>query len=327
MLNNYDKAKFNDSTFEDIKIIETEGQKQFLLFWEKRLVSAELTINVTIPLNSYNLPGNYNKKSAYDPVMTAVMMRKFLDAGKNRRYLVEDPLMTEVFGIAQSLAIDLFSLCRGKKSSIIASLIQTTGTKKIQPDTSTCVIEPSRILRKKQPSWMQTIGEFSKFFYNEIMDIFSLFDRCGVITDENFEGILKEGAREDRRSGTGLIVTFDDCSEIPPNFNSKFLSNVTSKTNLKKYLANKFLVYHEGKQSVLYITYGNSIISNSEEFLLETGINQCSSEEANSSGMSNGIESFLVVYSPKDKNVDIIDNFNKFGVGACKFFFIVSSFF
>ena len=87
--------------FEDIKTIETEGEKQFLHFWEKRLVSAELSINVTISLNSYNLAGNYNKNSAYDPVMTAVMMTKFVDTGKNRRYLVEDTLNTELFGIAQ----------------------------------------------------------------------------------------------------------------------------------------------------------------------------------------------------------------------------------
>ena len=51
VLNNHDKAKFNNGVFEDIKIIETEGQKQFLHFWEKRLVSAELSINVTISLN------------------------------------------------------------------------------------------------------------------------------------------------------------------------------------------------------------------------------------------------------------------------------------
>ena len=76
-LNNHDKAKFNDSLFEDIKITETEVEKQFLHFWEKRLVSAKLPISVTIPLNSYSLPGNYNKKSAYSPVMTAAMMTKF----------------------------------------------------------------------------------------------------------------------------------------------------------------------------------------------------------------------------------------------------------
>ena len=101
VLNNHDKGKFSDSVFEDIKTIETEGGKQFLHFREKRLVSVELSINVTISLNSYNLPGNCNKKSAYDPVMTAVMMTKFVDTGKNRRYLVEDTLNTELFGIAQ----------------------------------------------------------------------------------------------------------------------------------------------------------------------------------------------------------------------------------
>ena len=34
--------------------------------------------------------------------------------------------------------------------------------------------------------------------------------------------------------------------------------------------------------------------------------------------MSNGIESFLVVYGPKDKKIDIINNFNKLGVSVCK---------
>ena len=46
------KQTFNDRVFEDTKIIETEVEKQFLHFWEKGLVSAELSINVPIPLNS-----------------------------------------------------------------------------------------------------------------------------------------------------------------------------------------------------------------------------------------------------------------------------------
>ena len=32
-LHNHDNAKFNDRVFEDIKINETEGEKQFLHFW------------------------------------------------------------------------------------------------------------------------------------------------------------------------------------------------------------------------------------------------------------------------------------------------------
>ena len=34
--------------------------------------------------------------------------------------------------------------------------------------------------------------------------------------------------------------------------------------------------------------------------------------------MSKGIESFLVVYGPKDKEINIIDNFNKFDVRVCE---------
>ena len=122
-LHNHDNTKFTDRVFEDIKINETEEEKQFLHFWEIRLVLAELSINVTIPLSSYVLPGNCFKKLTYEPVMTAVMMTKFIDAGKNRRYLVEDALKTDVFGIAQSLASDQFYLYHGRKSSIIAGLI------------------------------------------------------------------------------------------------------------------------------------------------------------------------------------------------------------
>ena len=72
--------------------------------------------------------------------MTAVVMTQFVETGKNRRYLVEDALNMEVFGIAQSLASDLFCLYHGTKSSIIASLIQKIDTRKIQTDASECMI-------------------------------------------------------------------------------------------------------------------------------------------------------------------------------------------
>ena len=36
--------------------------------------------------------------------------------------------------------------------------------------------------------------------------------------------------------------------------------------------------------------------------------------------VSSGIESFCVAYGPKDKKIDIIDNFNKFEVSVCNSF-------
>ena len=122
------------------------------------------------------------------------------------------------------------------------------------------MIELSMLLWKKQPLWVQTFTDFFKVLYKEIMNISSLFNRWDFITDQYFERSLK-GTREDRGSGTELIVTFDDCSGFPPNFISKFLTNATNKRNLNKYLANKFLAYYEGKQSILCVTFGDSIIS------------------------------------------------------------------
>ena len=83
------------------------------------------------------------------------------------------------------------------------------------------------------------------------MEISSSFKRCDVIADRYFEGSLKERTREDRGSAKGLVITFDDSTNIPSNFVSKFLSNITNKINLNNYLEKKFLDYHDGKQSVL----------------------------------------------------------------------------
>ena len=62
VLNNHEKGKFNDSVFEDIKIIHREGEYLFLEFWEERLASNSVPLKHPISLNSYNLPGNHNKK-------------------------------------------------------------------------------------------------------------------------------------------------------------------------------------------------------------------------------------------------------------------------
>ena len=156
------------------------------------------------------------------------------------------------------------------KSSIIASLIQTTDTRKIPP------VYKWLCDRAFHASSEEAVIVVSKFPYNEIMDISFLFNRCDVITDQYFEGSLKEETRGNHGSGRGLLVTFDNCSDISPNFICKFLSTVTNKTNLSKFLAKKLVTYHEDKQSILCVTFGDSIVRNSVTVLSETDINQCS---------------------------------------------------
>ena len=182
------------------------------------------------------------------------------------------------------------------------------------------------------------------------MDIYSSFRKCDIITNQYFERTLKEGTREDHGFETGLIITFDGCFEIPPKFIRKFLTNVTNQSNSNKYLGNKFLAYHEGKQSILCVTFGDSIISSSEAALSETDINQCSSEKVDPRivrhainlgkkgyakvqlktvdsdvvilcltyadiTMSKVIESFFVVFGPKPNKIARKIFIVKYGIG------------
>ena len=124
-------------------------------------------------------------------------MAKFIDAAKQRRSLVENILNYEVFGIAQSLAQDQYTLYHGTKSSIL-SILQSTATKEcLKKNNGGFIIELSMLFRKTQPSWVKT------------------FD---VITDRYFTDSLKEGTRRDRGSAKGLIFPFHNNTVIPSNF-------------------------------------------------------------------------------------------------------------
>ena len=181
--------------------------------------------------------------------MTAVMMAKFVDAAKQRQDKVNEVLNTEIFGIAQSLAKDQFNLYHGTKSCIM-SIVDVIDTQPTPTNDSGCVIELSMLLRKKLPTSVQTFADYARFLYDEIMDISHQYQRCDVVSDRYFEGSLKEGTRENRGSGTGLVIPFSDLTRLPSQFQSAFLTNATNKTNLNEFLANKFIIYHGGKQCI-----------------------------------------------------------------------------
>ena len=79
------------------------------------------------------------------------MVTLFVATDKNRMYLLENVLNTEIFRVAQTLASDQYSLYHGTESSVKTGLIQTIGVRKIQPDSSGCMIELSMLLQNKQP--------------------------------------------------------------------------------------------------------------------------------------------------------------------------------
>ena len=178
---NQENASFNDSVLEDIKVMSAEGEKQFLQFWDQRLASSEISIKEPISFNSFNLLGNQYKRAEKDPVMTTKMMDKLKDLAKLRRSAVEDALNTEVFGIAQSLTKDQFSLYHGTKSHVVnpSASIQTAF-----PETKCgIVVELSMFFRKKRPTWVLSFSDFAKFLYCYIMDLSKQFRRCDVVID------------------------------------------------------------------------------------------------------------------------------------------------
>ena len=103
MLNN-EKATFNHIAYDDISKLLKSGEEQFKAFWMDRLVTCKIPVSDSILLNSLNLPGNPNKATENDAVLTAAMMEKLKKASKARSELVESLLRTEIFKIYQSLS-------------------------------------------------------------------------------------------------------------------------------------------------------------------------------------------------------------------------------
>ena len=73
ILNN-EKSTFNDIVYDDISKMLKLGEEQLKAFWTDRLVTCKVPVSDPILLNSLNLPGNPNKATEKDPVLTLAMM-------------------------------------------------------------------------------------------------------------------------------------------------------------------------------------------------------------------------------------------------------------
>ena len=101
------------------------------------------------------------------------------------------------------------------------------------------------------------------------------------VADRYFSESLKEGV-QDNRGSDGLIFPFNDSTALPANFETDCLTNVTNKTNLNEYLAQKFIKLHDNDKQTICITYNDTVISNDNNVLNENLITVCTSEEADS---------------------------------------------
>ena len=349
MLNN-EKFAFNDIVYDVISKMSKLGEEQFKAFLTERLVTCKVPVSDPILLNSLNLPSNPIKATEKDPVLTLAMMEKLMKAGETRSELVENLLHTEIFEVPQSLSVNQYSLYHGTKSHI-TSQFRTISKPSFHLTKSGKVVELSMLLLKKRVSWVKSFEDYARFLYHVILKSAEPYSRFDIVTDRYFSESLKEGIR-DNRGSDGLIFSFNDSTVFPANFETDFLTNITNKTNLNGYLAQKFIKLHDNDKQTICITYNDLVISNDNNVLNENLITVSTSEEADSRiiqhainigfndykevsiqtvdlgvvvlslGYANivkdaGVEKFSVVYGSKEKYFDVFDNLSYFGEDIC----------
>ena len=210
------------------------------------------------------------------------------------------------------------------------------------------VIEFSMFLRKKRLSWVKSFEDL----YHVILKLTEPYRRFDIVINRYFSESLKEGVW-DNRASDGLIFPFNDCTAFPSNFETDFLTNVTNKTNLNEYLAQKFIKLYDNDKQTICISYNDTVISNDSNVLNENLNTNCTSEEADSpiirhatdTGVTDykevwiervqsdvvvlsfgyvnivkdaGVEKFSVVYGPKKKYFHVFDNLSYFGEDICR---------
>ena len=137
------------------------------------------------------------------------------------------------------------------------------------------------LLCKKRVSWVKSFKDYARFLYYVILKSAELYSRFDIVTDRYFSESLKQGVRHNRGSD-GLIFPFNDSAAFPANFETDFLTNITNKTNLNEYLAQKLIKLHYNDKQTICITYNDTFISNDNNVLNENLITVCTSEEADS---------------------------------------------
>ena len=180
MVNN-EKSTFNDILYDDISEMSKLGDEQFKVFWAERLVTCKVPVSGPILLHSLNFPGNPNKATEKDPVLT-LEMEKLKKAGETRSELIENLLLIEIFEIPQSLSANQYSLYHGTKSHVTRQFC-TISKPSFHLTKSGIVIELSMLLPKKRVSWVKSFEDYARFLYHIILKSAASYSRFYIVTD------------------------------------------------------------------------------------------------------------------------------------------------
>ena len=276
VVNNTD-VMFDDNIYQNIKNLEVVGTTQLETFIKDRLIMSKVSLNGTISLNHFALPGDdKNKKprgTLVDKRLCSSFLTKLRGAIVYRRRHAQLLFSGEIFGTAQSLAINETTPYQGTKST----LLNRFGTCEIPTigSSSAIVIELSPLLRNSLN--VSTFGNFGEKLLGVVLRLAFGYDRIDIICDRYFEDSLKNQTRDGR--GSGEMIEFDRNTKFPSDFKENFLKNSKNKDRLNVFLAEEFIQHYSGDKT-LVITKNDSVLSNDETLCINMMLTPNTAEEA-----------------------------------------------
>ena len=294
---------FPDNVFHNISILKSTGEKQFLRFFNDRLILGKETIDSKLTKNQFVLPGHVDpseKKSekSKSMIIKDSQLTKLRSALDHREMEAKKIFSQELLGVSHSIALTPTSLYHAKKSAITDRLATVPYPSFSDTTCSAIIIELSAMTIIKAKCNAETFYDFALILYQYIMVQARNFKRIDIVCDQYFSGSLKEGTRRGRGHGTRKI--FDDDTKFPEKMRDDFLKHSENKECLNRYLADKFIEFHSTNSSKqhLSITYGDTIKSTEQELLDSARINFCTSEEADARLVRHAINCVETGYDP-----------------------------
>ena len=309
----------NTSVFYDEeikKIFKThpqEGEAQFQMFLQERLIDRTKSVDAPARNNNYKLPRTAND------AMT-----------KKENKLI---YLIELCNVAQSIAENEDSLYHSSKSDILKCFPIYNNDSIIEATINdyAMIIDLSLFTKSHHFNENTTFLEYANSLREIILNVSSSCVRCDIIVDQYFKDSLKQNIRSTR--GQGSKKHFKDETKIPEDFRNNFLANNDNKNDLHVYLAEKLLESPPPEKN-LVVTYNGSTLTNIEKIIHADEILCCNIEEADQRIIQhlincavNGFKKLFVITGDTDVLIlliaalpNILENFQcalvcQFGIG------------
>ena len=196
---------------------------------------------------------------------------------------------TGLFGTAQSIAEDEFSLYHGTNSDILKRLDNIPEPSISSTTNNAILFDLSALIRVKAYSNCKNFNEFALLLYQHFSKLSEGYNR-EIISDRYFEKSLKEGTRKKRGEGGSKFIV-NGAAVIPKDFSKVVLRNSKNKDDVGIFLLNKFLEFHKTSQ-VLVVSIKNTVASNKTDIAIESLIFHSNIEEADSKPIRHSINLF-----------------------------------